>query len=74
MRKKSLVLLGSHQISQKFLRGMVEVQSALAHARLLDRANRKKLREMIVVGAAIEPGPHWVEIRRTATGHRLIVR
>lgn len=61
-------------ISQNSLTKALQVQNALARLRKLDQRNRKRLRQLILAGARTEAGPRYVEIQRTATGHRLIVR
>ena len=70
-----LLVFQSRRISQNFLRNIVEVQSALAQLKAIDRVNKGKLRALILAGAESEAGVHFVDIRVLKSGrHRLIVR
>lgn len=64
----------SNGVPQSLLRSIVKSQNLLRQLKKIDQANRRELRALVLAGASVEPGEHYVEIHRTASGHRLVVR
>lgn len=69
-----LLIVKPSVVLQSLLKSMVEVQNSLRQLRKIDRENRARLRVLILAGAKVEPGEHFVEIQRSRTGHRMVVR